>query len=153
MNSLISRPRAVTSDTSANSKLSRRGLIYSYREGAARVSAAQSLEERSSELAAGAVQSVLQAHPEIAAYERLVASCARDINFFIKLIISALVYGSTQVLDDYLLIGMSEVYRALGLSMSCAINALLYIKHSHRLIEAEAQLTNEYIDYIISGLS
>lgn len=145
--------RAKASYQSAESNLPRQKQIDFYREAAARVSAAQSLEERSNALVAEATRNVLQAHPENAESSRFVAACTRDIEYFIKLIIYALISGTTKTLDDNLLSGLREMYYSLGLSLSCAITALECIKRNHQLIETEARLTNECIDYIIIALS
>ncbi|MGF1524639.1 MAG: hypothetical protein ACFBSF_20125 [Leptolyngbyaceae cyanobacterium] len=145
--------KAETSYSSGEPDLSRQRQIDFYREASARISAAQSLEERLSSLVKDSTRRVLLAHPENTGSSRQVAACMRDIEYFIKFIIYALISGTTSTLDENLLNGLRETYHALGLSLSCAVTALEGIKSNHQLIETEARLTNEYIDYIINALT
>lgn len=136
-----------------SSSYSRQKKIEFYREVAARSSAAKRLEERLTSLVKKATQEVLMTHLKNNELGSMTASaCIRDIELFIRYIIYALISGSTSILDDRLLNGLRETYHSLRLPSSCAVSALECIKNSHQLIEDEARLTNEYIDYIIDAL-
>jgi allophycocyanin beta subunit len=118
----------------------------------ARISAAQSLQARSSSIAKEALTSVLIEHPENNQSERLKVACLRDIHLFIKFIILTLVSDDFSVIDEKLLTGLKETYYALEISLSCAITALISLRSSHQLSGSQAEATDKVIDYIIDKL-
>ncbi|MEM9450286.1 MAG: hypothetical protein AAGA75_17360 [Cyanobacteria bacterium P01_E01_bin.6] len=130
----------------------KRAQIISYNKISARVSAAQSLTARSSSLAAQAGQDVFQACRDKFQSDRMQAACLRDIEIFIKYLVLALIAGDPSILDESLINGLRETYQALGLPMVCVITALESFRNNHKLIGLEAQLTNEYVDYLIMQL-
>jgi phycocyanin alpha chain len=121
------------------------------RQATSRIDAAKDLTSKSESLVAQSSAKIFEKFPKYASADQDKAKCARDISYFIRIVTYCLVVGNTGPIDEYIS-GLTEVYRALGLSSECAIDALKYIRENHGLLGDECIETNVYIDYLINGL-
>lgn len=127
-------------------------LASYYKKSSTRLEAARSLAERHEQLVGKTAKHVLQLFPSALSAEHHVACCLRDIEYFIRVIEYCLVSDSTKPANE-ILIGLKEMYLALGLSLSCCLEALSFIRANHGLIADQATEANVYIDYMLAALS
>lgn len=128
-------------------------LVNYYRKASTRLNAAKNLSEREHQLAVECSLFILQKYPEYEKKEQWKQVCIRDIQYFIRCITYCLVADSTEPIDNYLLNGLKELYQSLGLSLSCCISALEFLKENNELVKSEAEEVTFYIDYLLNSLS
>lgn len=128
-------------------------LVNYYRKASTRLNAAKNLSEREHQLAVECSLFILQKFPEYEKKEQWKQVCIRDIQYFIRCITYCLVADSTEPIDNYLLNGLKELYQSLGLSFSCCISALEFLKKNNELVKSEAEELTFYIDYLLKSLS
>jgi phycocyanin alpha chain len=118
----------------------------------ASIEAASKLSANAERLTRGAAEAVLQKFPIYVFSRENVAKCLRDIDYYLRFITYCLVEGNTSPLDEYVIKGMHETYRALNLSPKCSLEALKYIKANHGLTGRESIEADAYIDYLMNAM-
>jgi phycocyanin alpha chain len=118
----------------------------------ASIAAASKLSTNAESLTRGAAKAVLQKFPIYAFPKENVAKCIRDIDYYLRFITYCLVAGDTSPLDEYVIKGMRETYRAFNLSPKCSLEALKYIKANHGLTGRESIEADAYIEYLMNTM-
>ena len=86
---------------------------------------------------------------------RQYAACIRDLDYFLRYAIYAMLAGDTSVLDERVLDGLQETYTLLGVSITSTVKALQCMKDVITdLVGPEVgEEIGIYLDYICESLS
>jgi hypothetical protein len=138
--------------TSSSKEAELQNLVAYYKKSSTRLEAARSLAERRNQLVKETADHILKLFPFELSTDHKTACCLRDIEYFIKVLEYCLVSDSTKPANE-ILNGLREMYLALGLSLSCCLEALSFIRNNHGLIADQALEANTYIDFMLAALS
>jgi len=131
-----------------------------FSSGELRLKAAQAITTNSENIVRAAVAKSLHYTPVTRPggnmyYARRYASCVRDVDYFLRYATFAMLADSTALLDEYVLNGLPEMYRSLGVPLDIsvrAINALKEIVASQVGPQAGQEMA-KFFDYLAKGLS
>jgi allophycocyanin-B len=129
--------------------------------GEQRMRIAAALSENEKKIVDESSRRLWQKHPEYIqpggnAYgDRQRALCIRDYGWYLRLVTYGVLSGSKDPIEKIGLIGVREMYNALGVPMQGMVDAITCLKEaSLGLLSAEdAQAAAPYFDYIIQGMS
>lgn len=129
--------------------------------GEQRLRIAQTLQENEKKIVDESSKRLWQKHPEYIqpggnAYgDRQRALCIRDYGWYLRLVTYGVLAGDKGPIEKIGLIGVREMYNALGVPVPGMVDAVRCLKDaSLGLLSAEdAQAAAPYFDYIIQGMS
>nr|YP_009393729.1 allophycocyanin beta subunit [Caloglossa beccarii]ARW62291.1 allophycocyanin beta subunit [Caloglossa beccarii] len=86
---------------------------------------------------------------------RRYAACIRDLDYYLRYAVYAMLAGDPSILDERVLNGLKETYNSLGVPIGATIQAIQAMKEvTSSLVGADAgKEMGLYFDYICSGLS
>lgn len=131
-----------------------------YSSGEIRVKAAQTITANAENIIRAAVAKSLHYTPVTRPggnmyYARRYASCIRDMEYFLRYATFAMLADNTTLLDEYVLKGLVETYRALGVPLDTtvrSINALRDVVVGQVGSQAAPEMIKQF-DHLARGLS
>ena len=86
---------------------------------------------------------------------RRYAACIRDLDYYLRYSVYAMLAGDPSILDERVLNGLKETYNSLGVPIGATIQAIQAMKEvTSSLVGTDAgKEMGLYFDYICSGLS
>ncbi|WP_218079828.1 allophycocyanin subunit beta [Anthocerotibacter panamensis] len=87
-------------------------------------------------------------------YARRYASCIRDLDYFLRYATYAMLADNTTLLDEYVLKGLTETYRALGVPLDISVRAINALKEvvAGQVGPKAGQEMAKYFDHLAKGL-
>lgn len=131
-----------------------------FSSGELRIKAAQTIATNSDKIIREAVAKSLLYTPVTRPggnmyYARRYAACVRDMDYFLRYATFAMLAGSTDGLDEYVLKGLVPVYRALGVPLDTSVKAINTLKSvvNQQVGPQAGQEMGIYFDHLAKGLS
>ena len=137
-------------------------LIKSFTaSGEQRLRIAQILGESRDHIIRQASDVLFQVRPDIIAPggnaygEKMTATCLRDLDYYLRIIIYGIVAGDVTPIDEIGIIGIRETYSSLGTPISAVVEGIFAIKlvSNSLLSNDDAVEANVYFDYVLAALS
>ncbi len=87
--------------------------------------------------------------------EEMLASCLRDMDYYLRLVTYGIVSGDATPIEEIGLVGAREMYKSLGTPIDGVIEAVRAMKavSTGLLSGADADEAGSYFDYVIAGMS
>lgn len=129
--------------------------------GAVRMQVAQALAENEKKIVDQAQKQLFSIHPEYrtaggnAASTKQYNQCLRDYGWYLRLVTYGVLAGDKEPIEKIGLIGVKEMYNALGVPMPGMVDAVRCLKDAALgvLNTEESQLAAPYFDFIIQSMS
>ena len=135
-------------------------LRHYIQTGDLRVQGAKELSNNAADIVKESVtRALMSTDTELAknkiAVSRQYAACIRDLDYFLRYSIYAMLAGDTSILDERVLDGLKETYTTLGVSIKSTIKALQCMKGvTAELVGPDiGHKIGIYFDYICEALS
>ncbi|WP_287128515.1 allophycocyanin subunit beta [Candidatus Cyanaurora vandensis] len=131
-----------------------------YTSGELRVKAAQSITANAENIIRAAVARTLLYTPVTRPggnmyYARRYAACIRDMDYFLRYATFAMLADNTSLLDEYVLKGLVETYRALGVPLDATVRSINALKDvvTGQVGSPAGQEMAKQFDHLARGLS
>jgi allophycocyanin beta subunit len=128
--------------------------------GELRVKAAQTITANAESIVRAAVAKSLHYTPTTKPggnmyYARRYASCIRDVDYFLRYATFAMLAGETELLDEYVLKGLRETYKALNVPLDGSVRCLNALRDvvGAQVGPQAGQEMAKYFDHLAKGLS
>lgn len=86
--------------------------------------------------------------------EEMTASCLRDLDYYLRLIVYGIVAGDATPIEEIGLVGAKEMYKSLGTSLDAMAEGVREMKNAATgmMSGADASEAASYFDFVIGGL-